>query len=163
MDGDWNLQKRIIGFSLLDVAHNGRNISDRVLNILVNFDIHKLVIAITLDNASANNIAIELMRPSLSGFHEELFHVRCTCHIVNLIVNEGLDLVHEVITRIRCVIVYLSNSSSRVASIKVMCRGYEKRKRPRIFPADKPYCWNSMYAILDSVIVFTLFDNLFPC
>ena len=116
VDGDWNLQKRIIGFSLLDVAHNGRNISDRVLNVLVNFDIHKRIIAITLDNASANNIAIELMRPNLSGFHEELFHVRCAYHIVNLIVKEGLDLVHEVITRIRCAIVYLSNSSSRVAS-----------------------------------------------
>ena len=24
VDGDWNLQKRIIGFPLLDVAHNGR-------------------------------------------------------------------------------------------------------------------------------------------
>ena len=28
VDGDWNLQKRIIGFPLLDVTHNGRNISD---------------------------------------------------------------------------------------------------------------------------------------
>ena len=102
-------------------------VENRVLNVLVNFDLHKRVIAITLDNASANNIAIELIRPSLSGFHEELFHVRCACHIVNLIVKEGLDLVHEVITRIRCAIVYLSNSSSRVASFKVMCRSYEKR------------------------------------
>ena len=107
---------------MLDVAHNGRNISDRVLNVLVNFDLHKRVIAITLDNALANNIAIELMRPNLSGFHEELFHIRCACHIVNLIVKEGLDLVHEVITRIRCAIVYLPNSSSRVASFKIMCK-----------------------------------------
>ena len=152
VDGDWNLQKRIIGFPLLDVAHNSRNISDRVLNVLVNFDIHKRIIAITLDNASANKIAIELMRPNLSGFHEELFHVRCACHIVNLIVKEGLDLVHEVITRIRCAIVYLSNSSSRVASFKVMCRGYEKR--PRIFSADEPHRWNSTYAMLEEVIPY---------
>ena len=70
---------------MLDVAYNNRNISDRVLNVLVNFDLHKRVIANILDNASANNIAIELMRPSLSGFHDKLFHVRCDCHIVNLI------------------------------------------------------------------------------
>ena len=118
----------------------------------MNFDLHKRAIAITLDNAFANNLTIELMRPSLSGFHEELFHVRCACHIVNLIVKEGLDLVHEVITRIRCAIVYLSNSSSRVASFKVMCRSYEKR--PRIFSADEPHRWNSMYAILDEVIPY---------
>ena len=112
VDGDWNLQKRIIGFPLLDVAHNSRNISDRVPNILVNSDLYKRVIAITLDNASANNISIELMCFSLSGFHEELFHVRCAYHIVNLIVKEGLDLLHEVITRIHCAIIYLSNNSS---------------------------------------------------
>ena len=59
MDGDWNLQKRIIGFPLLDVAYVGQKISDIVLNVLVNFDLHKYVIAITLDNTSINNIAIE--------------------------------------------------------------------------------------------------------
>ena len=98
MDGDWNFQKHIIGFPLLDVAHNDRNISDWVLNILVNFDIHKCIIAITLVNAFTNNIVIELMHPSVSGFYEELFHIRCTCHIMNLVVKEGLDLIHEVIT-----------------------------------------------------------------
>ena len=80
------------------------------------------------------------------------FYVRCACHIVNLIVKEGLDLVHEVITRIRCAIVYLSNSSSRVASFKVMCRGYEKR--PRIFSADEPHRWNSAYAMLEEVVPY---------
>ena len=70
VDGDWNLQKRIIGFLLLDVTHNARNISDRVLNVLVNYDLHKRIIAITLDSATTNNVAIELMRLHLSGFHE---------------------------------------------------------------------------------------------
>ena len=59
------------------------------MNVLVNYDLHKRVIAITLDNASSNKAAIKLMRPHLSEFHEELFHVRCTCHIVNLIIKDG--------------------------------------------------------------------------
>ena len=129
--------KRIIGFPLLDVAYNSRNISERILNILVNFVLHERVRAITLDNASANNIVIELMHPNLSGFHEELFHVRCACHIVNLIIKEDLDLVHEAILRIRSCIVYLSNSSFRVVSFKIICRGYEKR--PRIYRPDEPH------------------------
>ena len=105
-----------------------------------------------LDNASINNVTIELMCHSLSSFHEQLFHIRYACHIVNLIVKEGLDLVHKVITRIHCAIIYLSSSNSRVASFKFMCRRYERR--PRIFAANEPHCWNSMYAMLEEVISY---------
>ena len=137
VDGDWNLQKRIISFSLLDIAHNARNISDRILNVLVNYDLHKRIIAITLDNATTNDVAIELMRPHLSGFHEELFHVRCACHIVNLIVKDGLVLVQDSIQKIRQCIVYLSNSSQRVASFNIQCRAYDMR--PRKFGPDEQH------------------------
>ena len=89
-----------MGFPLLDVAHNTRNISNWVLNVLVNYDLHKRSIAITLDNTTTNNVAIELMRPHLSGFHEELFHVKCACHIVNLIVKDGLNLVQKFVQKL---------------------------------------------------------------
>ena len=65
------------------------------MNVLVNYNLHKRVIAIMLDNVSTNNVVIELMRPQLSGFHGKLFYVRCACHIVNLVVQDGLDLVQE--------------------------------------------------------------------
>ena len=100
------MQKCIIGFPLIDVAHNARNIAERVMNVLVSYELDKRIIAVTLDNVSANNVAIELMRPSLSGFHEKLFHVRCGCHIINLIVKEGIDHVHRSIDNIRKCIVF---------------------------------------------------------
>ena len=48
-----------------------------------------------LDNTAVNNVAIELMSPHLSDFHEELFHIRCACHIESLIIKYGLNLVQE--------------------------------------------------------------------
>ena len=45
------------------------------MNILVNYNLHKRVITITLDNAPVNNVTIELMHPLLSDFHDELYHV----------------------------------------------------------------------------------------
>ena len=51
-----------MGFLLFDVSHNALNISECVMNVLVNFDLHKCVITLTLDNASANKVAIEIMR-----------------------------------------------------------------------------------------------------
>ena len=97
------------------------------MNILVNFELHKRVIALTLDNTSANNVAIEIMRPQLSDYHEELFYIRCGCHIINLIVKDRLELIQAPINKIRSAIVYISNSSSRVVSFKGLCRAYNQR------------------------------------
>ena len=69
------------------MLYNARNISEQVKNVLVNYNLHKHIIAITLYNTFANNVAIELIRPHLSGFHEELFNIKCVCHIVNLVVE----------------------------------------------------------------------------
>ena len=69
------------------------------------------------------------MQLHLSRFQEELFYVRCACHIVNLVVKDGLDLVQESIEKIRQFIVYLFNSTSRVTSFKILCRAYEKDHR----------------------------------
>ena len=82
------------------------------MNVLVNFELQKCVITLTLDNASTNNVAIEIMRPQLSGYHEELFHIRCGCYIVNLIMKDGLELIQGLINKIISAIVYISNSSS---------------------------------------------------
>ena len=110
------------------------------MNILVNCDFNKRIIIFTLDIVSANNVAIELMRPLLSSFYNELFHIRCRCHIVNLIVKEGLNLVQQPINKIKYSIMYMSNNSSRVVFFKGLCRAYNKR--PRIFGSDEPYRWN---------------------
>ena len=63
----------------------------RNLNILVEYDLRDRVIVVTLDNASTNNIATKIKRPLVSRYHEKLFHQRCNCHIVNLIVKDSLD------------------------------------------------------------------------
>ena len=59
---------------------------------LVNYNLHKCIITITLDNVSINNVAIEFIRSIPSRFYEELFYVRLVYHIVNLIMNDGLTL-----------------------------------------------------------------------
>ena len=102
------MQKRIIGFRLLDVAHTGANICERILNVLIDYDLGNRIIAITLDNASVNNVAIETIRPLITGYHDVLLHQRCACHIINLIVKSGLDVVQESIHRIRQGILYLN-------------------------------------------------------
>ena len=107
------------------------------MNVLVNLDLYKPVIAIMLDNAYTNNVTIKLMWPNLDGFYVKLFHIRCTLHIVSLVVKDGLDLVQESIEKIRQSIIYLSNNISQVALFKILCRVCNKR--PRIFRIDESH------------------------
>ena len=97
----------------------------------------------TLDNTSANNVAIEIMHPLVSEYHEELFHQRCTCHIVNLKVKDGLNLVHEPIKKISHLNPYFNAKSTRVQSFKQ----YYKHDMPRAKTSglDQPHRLNSTY------------------
>src|SRR3954466_3383423 len=62
----WELQKRIIGFELLEVAHTGANIAQVVINVVANFGLTEKIFAITLDNASSNTTAMEDITPVFS-------------------------------------------------------------------------------------------------
>ena len=77
---------------MLNVIHNAQNINEGILNVLVDYDLRNRVIVVTLENASANNAAIEITGPFLfvakmgsllTGYHEELFRQRSYCSFDN--------------------------------------------------------------------------------
>ena len=53
---------------LIDVSHNGQNITDRVVSVLTDYGLTKKVFAVTLDNASSNVSAMHKLRPVLSKY-----------------------------------------------------------------------------------------------
>jgi hypothetical protein len=65
---DWQLEKRVIGFRLIDESHSGDNIAERVYAVLDEYGLTAKVFSFTLDNASANNKAIETLAPELSSY-----------------------------------------------------------------------------------------------
>ena len=54
MSFDWQLEKRIIGFRLIDESHSGDNIAERVSAILDEYGLTAKVFSVTMDNASSN-------------------------------------------------------------------------------------------------------------
>jgi hypothetical protein len=84
---DWELEKRIIGFRLIDCSHSGVNIAERISLVLSEYDLITKVLSVTIDNASA----MDYLTPSLSSYvGSTLLHQRCACHIINLILKSGL-------------------------------------------------------------------------
>ena len=55
------------------------------MKVVREFRLESKFFSISVDNASNNTVAIELLkshfRPVLNG---KLFHIRCVCHIINL-------------------------------------------------------------------------------
>ena len=160
-DSDWVIQKRIIGFRLVDTSHTSTAICECILNVLVDYVLTERVIEVTLDNAAANSLAIDFLRPLVKGFHEELFHQQCACHIINLIVKSGLKRIQEPIQKIRDSIKYLNAKNSRIQSWGQTCK--HNCVPPCRLPVDVETRWNSTYLMLDKVIqykkLFTMWIN----
>ena len=79
-----------------------------------------------MDNANANNLPISYLARALSVWNvhtllnEEFMHMRCSAHILNLIVSDGLKEIDLSIREIKVACKFVKSSSSRFLSFK-MC------------------------------------------
>ena len=104
----------MIAFSLLEFSHIGTMIGSTVLEKLIEYEIENKIISITLDNASTNNIAADLLKPSIQlDLNGSLFHNRCACHIINLIVQVGVKSIRDDLEIIKWIVGFTFCSPSR--------------------------------------------------
>jgi len=144
VNADWELQKRVIGFRLIEVKHSGENIAERIVSVLEEFGLIDKIFAVTLDNASSNAKAMETLTPMFSGYlgsdpalapsdpnkHKYcLVHQRCACHIINLIVKSGLKRLKLVTEDFRTAINFLNSSNQRIALFKEYCNAKGVRSK----------------------------------
>ncbi|XP_070008190.1 zinc finger BED domain-containing protein RICESLEEPER 2-like [Nicotiana sylvestris] len=86
----------------------------------------------------------------LSG---RVFHVSCAAHILNLIVQEGLKVIGDSISKVRDSVLYLIGSAGKIdrfeeATRLVHCSCYKKLEY------DCPTRWNSTYLMLRTTIKY---------
>jgi hypothetical protein len=100
---NWKYHKRILAFCQVP-DHKGQTIARELEECLVEWGIHR-ILTISVDNASANDTAIDCFNKRTvtnKGVvcHHEFIHVRCSAHILNLIVHEGLKNVDDSIINV---------------------------------------------------------------
>jgi hypothetical protein len=150
---DWLLEKRVIGFRLIETSHTGENIAERVMTVLEDYGVVNKVFSITLDNTSSNSKAMEKLSALFSGYVGTLFlHQRCACHIINLIVKCGLQRLNPYLDSFRTAIVFLNASNQRIAAFN----GYSvaMNVRPHKFGIDMAMRWNSTYLMLKHLVSY---------
>lgn len=82
IDKNWSLNKRIISFKMIEYPHSGKTFAQHVYEELITWHIHEKVFSISLDNASNNDVLVQLL-PNylmLASVPKQLFHVRCCAH-----------------------------------------------------------------------------------
>jgi hypothetical protein len=139
VSADWELQKKVVGLRLIDVSHSGENIADRIASVVEEFGLIDKVFSVSLDNASANSRAYEILTPVFFGYLGSypaptkddpnkmrylLVHQRYACHIINLIVKSGIKRLKPYIEDFRTAISFLNSSNRIIALFKMNCNKF---------------------------------------
>lgn len=82
------------------------------------------VFTITVDNANSNNVYITYLKNTMNGWNShplkgEHMHVHCCAHILNLVVQDGLEEYHSSISNIKNVFRYVRASPGCMDSLKL--------------------------------------------
>ncbi|KAF7821820.1 putative AC transposase [Senna tora] len=104
---------------------DGISIADEVALCLREWGIDNKIFSITLDNASYNDVMVTSLKLRLSINRTLLcdgasFQVCCCSHVLNLIVQAGLKLADETISKVRNSVKYLKKSISQATSVPQM-------------------------------------------
>ena len=86
--------------------HNAHNMFDMVQKSWREWKIEDKILRFTLDNTLVNTSVVGYLRKKLVDRYlvhhsGKLLHVRCAAHVLNLVVQDGLDAMASVVDRIR--------------------------------------------------------------
>ena len=106
VDKDWKLKSKILSFAHMQPSHIGYDFSLKVLQFLKSWGIERKIFSFTLDNTSSNDSMQNLLKehlclPNSLLLNGEFFHIRCSAHILNLIVQDGLKVASDALHKIR--------------------------------------------------------------
>ena len=151
IDSDWKIHKRILSFCLVE-NHKGETLGKAVEMCLLDWGIDK-ILTITVDNAASNSGLISFIQKKTKHrkatiLGHKYLHVRCSAHILNLIVREGLVEMDETIVKVRKSVRYVRSSPQRQSTFK-LCAEKEKVDCKNQLCLDVPTRWNYTYIMLE--------------
>lgn len=156
IDDNWCLHKRIINFCPI-VGHSGVLIGRAVEKCLVEWGL-KNILTMTVDNASSNDVAVQHLKKILNHWDcgvlkGDFLHMRCSAHILNLVVKDGLNDVSCSIKKVRALVKYVRSSPARLIKFK-SCVEEEKIESKSLVSMDVDTRWNSTFLMLESAVKF---------
>ncbi|KAI3681210.1 hypothetical protein L6452_35995 [Arctium lappa] len=133
------------------------NIADCILTCLREWEIEDKVFTISVDNASANDSCIAILKDNFESNRRLicggiLFHVRCCAYNLNIMVQHDLQQVKDIIEKVHDIVDYLNSSDARLKRFGELVSQYNMKHQKLVLEC-KTY-WNSTYDTLDCAIKF---------
>ena len=92
-------------------------LAEVLVDCFLEWNINRKLSTITVDNCSTNDVMIRLLLNKLDTnslmLGDSMLHMRCTVHILNLIVQDGLSLIGDGIEKICDSVIYWTESLKR--------------------------------------------------
>uniref|UniRef100_A0ACD5Z4H5 Uncharacterized protein n=1 Tax=Avena sativa TaxID=4498 RepID=A0ACD5Z4H5_AVESA len=166
IDDNWCMQKRIIKFMHVEGQHSGVNLALHFYDSIVDWNLDRRLLALSMDNASANDKCAETL---VLKFNKKtplicegiFFHVRCLNHILNLVAQDGLRTIAPAVANIINTVSIVKNSPLQYEAFKKCALECDLNENAEL-PLDVPTRWNSTLDMLHAAIYFRdAFDRLF--
>jgi hypothetical protein len=162
LDNSYCLHKLVIGFRVMNDSHTGSAIAKHILGVVNAFGISNKIMSITLDNASSNTNAIESLSPHLHSYIDGyVVHQRCVCHIINLVVQDGITVVSKHLDNVRATVRFITSTPQMITKFGEYCKANNMKQRK--FGLDMKIRWNSTYLMLKKLEgyekIITVFVN----
>ena len=111
-------------------------------------NISRKVVAIAMDNVNVNKAMVdELADVQKKEDGIKTSWVRCSCHILNLIITAGMEPKEGLIEKVRTVAKAFKRSQRRLHDLESYCKDHnEKFRSPMVDVATR---WNSTYDMIN--------------
>ncbi|KAK4589560.1 hypothetical protein RGQ29_020214 [Quercus rubra] len=167
ISGSWTLESRVIRFIRMPSPHDKYSLSKILLECLSDWNIDLKLSAITVDNASNNDGMMKLVLDKLQAssliLGGKLLHVRCAAHILNLVVQEGLNVIGDGIEKVRSSVYFWTQSPKRTEIFEKVSRQSHIASTKELV-LDCRTRWNSTYLMLSTALIYKdVFPRLLCC
>ncbi|KAJ1380629.1 Zinc finger, BED-type [Sesbania bispinosa] len=158
IDEEWTLQKKILNFVTLDSSHTEDLLPEVIIKCLNEWDIDCKLFALTLDDCSIDDdITLRIKervsekRPYLST--RQILDIRSAAHLLNSIVQDAMDALHEVIQKIRESIRYIRSSQEVQGKFNEIAQRAGINSQKPLF-LNFPLHWKSTYLMLETAVEY---------
>ena len=156
IDFEWKLHKKILNYRILPWPHDAESLFRFISQLIMEWNLDKKLFSMVVDNASANDSMVKHLQVWLSDrlpCAGALFHVRCSAHILNLVVQDGSGLIRPLLNNIRKTVRYLSKSSHGKQKFDLVVAQLKLHDKKHV-PMDVPHRWNSTFEMLDVALIY---------
>ncbi|XP_030940016.1 zinc finger BED domain-containing protein RICESLEEPER 1-like [Quercus lobata] len=152
------LKKKILAVKNVGYNYTGETLFGMVKSLLLEWNIDKKLCSITVESSSSNDQMVKTLESWLGkqGYHPfrgKLFHIRCITHIINLLVQDGLDEIGDILHKIRKAIKYINETTIGKEKFQEVVKKLNLQSKD-ITSQGVPIRWDSTFFMLESALEF---------